>query len=54
MFRFVCNSYEDNSFDAVVDKGTLDALMSENTPEVRKSGASMLREVQRVLHHGGR
>lgn len=46
--------YEDGSFDAVVDKGTLDALMSEDTPEVVESGKAMLREVKRVLKPGGR
>lgn len=38
----------------MVDKGTLDALMSEDTAEVRESGAAMLREVRRVLKPGGR
>ena len=47
-------SYDDGSFDAVVDKGTLDALMSEDTVEVRNSGTAMLREVARVLKPGGR
>lgn len=46
--------YEDSSFDAVVDKGTLDALMSEDTLDVRESGQAMLREVARVLKPGGR
>ncbi len=46
--------YEDGSFDAVVDKGTLDALMSEDTAEVRESGAAMLREVRRILKPAGR
>ncbi|CAB1115968.1 unnamed protein product [Ectocarpus sp. CCAP 1310/34] len=46
--------YEDGSFDAVVDKGTLDALMSEDTVEVRESGEAMLREVKRVLKPTGR
>ncbi|CAM9263609.1 unnamed protein product [Scytosiphon promiscuus] len=48
------SGYEDGSFDAVVDKGTLDALMSEDTPEVMESGEAMLREVKRVLNPGGR
>lgn len=38
----------------MVDKGTLDALMSEDTPEVRESGSAMLREVARILKPGGR
>ncbi|CAM9411231.1 unnamed protein product [Ectocarpus sp. 12 AP-2014] len=48
------SGYEDGSFDAVVDKGTLDALMSEDTAEVRESGEAMLREVKRVLKPTGR
>lgn len=50
----LARSYEDSSFDAVVDKGTLDALMSEDTAEVRESGEAMLREVKRVLKPTGR
>lgn len=41
--------YESGSFDAVVDKGTLDALMSEDTAKVRESGGAMLGEVKRIL-----
>ena len=50
----VCGRYEDGSFDAVVDKGTLDALMSEDTAQVRESGKAMLAEVKRVLKPAGR
>ena len=46
--------YKDGSFDAVVDKGTLDALMSEDTAQVRESGKAMLAEVKRVLKPAGR
>ncbi|KAG6613770.1 methyltransferase-like protein 13 isoform x1 [Phytophthora cinnamomi] len=42
------------SFDLVVDKGALDALMAEDTPEVREDATRMLREVRRVLAPGGR
>lgn len=54
--RYVCrpSRYQDGSFDAVVDKGTLDALMSEDTADVRESGQAMIREVARVLKPGGR
>ncbi|CAM9929821.1 unnamed protein product, partial [Ectocarpus fasciculatus] len=48
------SGYVDGFFDAVVDKGTLDALMSEDTAEVRESGEAMLREVKRVLKPTGR
>lgn len=46
--------YQEDAFDAVIDKGTLDALMSEDTPEIRKTGSAMLREVARVIRPGGR
>ncbi|CAM9416155.1 unnamed protein product, partial [Choristocarpus tenellus] len=48
------HSYKDDSFDVVMDKGTLDALMSEDTPKVREAGVKMLAEVSRVLQPGGR
>ncbi|GMF26582.1 unnamed protein product [Phytophthora lilii] len=44
----------DASFDLVMDKGALDALMAEDTPEIRADAARMLREVRRVLAPGGR
>lgn len=53
-YVYLPGRYEDGSFDAVVDKGTLDALMSEDTAGVRESGEGMLREVARVLKPGGR
>lgn len=46
--------YQDGSFDAIVDKGTLDALMSEDTAQVRESAGAMLGEVKRVLGPAGR
>ncbi|KAG7378237.1 hypothetical protein PHYPSEUDO_010391 [Phytophthora pseudosyringae] len=45
---------EAGSFNLVVDKGALDALMAEDTPEVRVDASKMLREVRRVLAPGGR
>lgn len=42
------------SFDLVVDKGALDALMASDTPEIRQDATKMLLEVQRVLSPGGR
>ena len=44
---------EDNGFDLVLDKGALDALMSEDTIEVRRKAESMYSEVFRVLTQGG-
>ncbi|KAI9990172.1 hypothetical protein PInf_020598 [Phytophthora infestans] len=45
---------EDASFDLVMDKGALDALMAEDTPEIKRDALKMLREVRRVLAPGGR
>ncbi|KAG6973772.1 hypothetical protein JG688_00003372 [Phytophthora aleatoria] len=45
---------EDASFDLVMDKGALDALMAEDTPEIKRDASKMLREVRRVLSPGGR
>ncbi|ETK78092.1 hypothetical protein L915_15828 [Phytophthora nicotianae] len=45
---------EDASFDLVMDKGALDALMAEDTPEIKQDASKMLREVRRVLAPGGR
>uniref|UniRef100_M4BQG5 Methyltransferase type 11 domain-containing protein n=1 Tax=Hyaloperonospora arabidopsidis (strain Emoy2) TaxID=559515 RepID=M4BQG5_HYAAE len=44
----------DNSFDLVMDKGALDALMAEDTAAVKEDASRMLREVRRVLAAGGR
>ncbi|CAM9705323.1 unnamed protein product [Chrysoparadoxa australica] len=44
---------EDESTDAMMDKGALDALMSEDTEGVRLSAQKMMREVSRVLLPGG-
>lgn len=41
--------FEDGSFDVVVDKGALDALMGEDSPESKEVGARLLAEVKRVL-----
>ena len=38
----------------VLDKGTVDALMTEDTVEVRERMDEMLGEVERVLRLGGR
>lgn len=46
--------FKDGSFDVVVDKGGLDALMGEDSPESQQAGVRLLAEVKRVLapHHG--
>ncbi|RQM14888.1 hypothetical protein DD237_003055 [Peronospora effusa] len=45
---------EDGSFDLVMDKGALDALMAEDTKEIKEDASRMLNEVERVLAPGGR
>eukprot|EP00026_Physarum_polycephalum_P003144 Phypoly_transcript_03153.p1 GENE.Phypoly_transcript_03153~~Phypoly_transcript_03153.p1 ORF type:complete len:779 (+),score=240.35 Phypoly_transcript_03153:50-2338(+) len=46
--------YEDASFDLVLDKGALDALVSEDTESVRDDAQRMFKEIARVLRPGGR
>lgn len=41
--------YTNESFDVVIDKGTLDAIFSENTPELRQKTLQMFQEIERVL-----
>jgi len=43
--------YEDDSFDFVIDKSTIDALLCSENSSVNV--AKMLAEVQRVLKQGG-
>lgn len=45
--------FADNSFDLVIDKGGLDALMGEDVEEGSEAGQKFLSEVQRVLSEGG-
>ncbi|CAF0861776.1 unnamed protein product [Brachionus calyciflorus] len=46
--------FEDSKFDAVIDKGTLDALMSDYTEKVNEDVNKMFSEIDRVLKVGGR
>ncbi|XP_078159106.1 uncharacterized protein LOC144554666 isoform X2 [Carex rostrata] len=45
------SAFEDNSFDAVIDKGTLDSIMCGNDSQV--NATKMLKEVHRVLKERG-
>ncbi|KAF3340600.1 methyltransferase-like protein 13 [Carex littledalei] len=45
------SAFEDNSFDAVIDKGTLDSIMCGNDSQVNST--KMLKEVHRVLKERG-
>ena len=47
------DGFGNESFDVVLDKGALDALMSENTPEVTMKAIAMLDEITRVLSSKG-
>ena len=47
-------SFNDESFTVVVDKGTLDALMPDSTPETLTKIETYFTEVQRVLKLAGR
>lgn len=46
--------FETGSFDIVLDKGALDALMSENTKENKASAIKMYKEIDRVLSSTGK
>jgi len=47
-------SFADDEFTVVLDKGTIDAMFTHNTPEVVCRIDKMLQEVGRVLRVGGR
>jgi len=47
-------SFADEEFSVVLDKGTIDAIFTHNTPEVVCQIDKMLDEVGRVLRVGGR
>ena len=45
--------FEDGSFDVILDKGSLDALMGEDCPEATSTGSAYLRECARLLKAPG-
>ncbi|KAG1677986.1 Methyltransferase-like protein 13 [Nymphon striatum] len=47
-------TFENEKFHVVVDKGTLDAIMSDSSSETEKITESMFNEIQKVLKYGGR
>ena len=49
-----CMRYKEASFSVVLDKGTLDALFTDTTPEVVTRVEAMFGEIARVLKLGGR
>lgn len=46
-------SFENGSFDYAIDKGTLDALCSDNTPETMAKVVKYFNEVVRVINTKG-
>ncbi|TRY74390.1 hypothetical protein TCAL_04600 [Tigriopus californicus] len=47
-------AFEENRFSCVLDKGTLDAMMTNNDAEVQTTIDKMFSEIERVLRLGGR
>ncbi|XP_023224128.1 methyltransferase-like protein 13 [Centruroides sculpturatus] len=47
-------TFDDEEFSVVLDKGTLDALLSEDTEEVNRRAEAMFSEIKRVLRPCGR
>jgi SAM-dependent methyltransferase len=47
-------TYQDESYDVVLDKGALDALMSANTPQAKAQAEEMFQSILRVLKDNGR
>ena len=45
--------FREGAFDVVLDKGGLDALMGEESPESREAGEKLLKEAARVLGKSG-
>lgn len=46
--------FHDGSFSVVLDKGTLDAIFTDDSPEVVLKVEKVLAEIGRVLRIGGR
>lgn len=51
---FLQMDFEDGEFGVVFDKGTLDALMVDETESVVADIDAMFKEIGRVLKQGGR
>ncbi|GFY49836.1 eEF1A lysine and N-terminal methyltransferase [Trichonephila inaurata madagascariensis] len=46
--------FEEGSFSVVIDKGTLDALLTDTSQEVNDRIDTMFSQIDKVLHNGGR
>ena len=47
-------NFADNSFDCVIDKGTLDAIMTDDSTSTIEKITAMIAEIRRVLKNNGR
>ena len=47
-------SFVDGQFSVVLDKGTIDALFTDKSPEVIERVNKLITEISRVLRVGGR
>lgn len=47
-------TFENEQFHVILDKGTLDAIMSDSSSETEEKTELMFNELQRVLKYGGR
>jgi ubiquinone/menaquinone biosynthesis C-methylase UbiE len=47
-------TYEEGSYDVIIDKGALDALMSANTLQAKQQALDMFESINRVLKDKGR
>ena len=49
-----CTNYDDDTFNVIIDKGTLDAMMPDESTEVVANVHRLFSEIERVLRLGGR
>ena len=47
-------NFTDNNFDCVIDKGTLDAIMTDSSESTIEKVTTMVSEIRRVLKNNGR
>lgn len=49
-----CTNYADDTFNVVIDKGTLDAMFTDESTEIVANVHRLFSEIERVLRLGGR